>query len=50
MSNYLYGIVPETIDLIDDLGYDESELEQMHSEEAYSIAAAALSEPHIRRL
>jgi hypothetical protein len=50
MSSYLYGIIPETIDLIDDLGYEESELEQMHPETIYELACKALSEPRIRRL
>lgn len=50
MSKYLYAIVPESIDLVDDIGYDESELDGMTDEDVYDLAVKELSEPRVRRL
>lgn len=50
MSKYVYAIVPETIDLVDDVGYDESDLDGMSAEVVRELARVELSEPDIRRL
>jgi hypothetical protein len=49
MSKYLYRSDPDTIDLVDDVGYDESELDQMSSEDVHDIAKRKLADPTVRR-
>lgn len=49
MSEYRYRIDPDTVDLVDDLGYDESDLERMDPETLYEIACREL-EPRVRRI
>lgn len=52
MSKYKYRLDPETIDLVDDYGYDEDELDQMTTEDVYDIACAKFKRdlPTVRRL
>lgn len=51
MSKYRYRIDPEVIDLVDDLGYDESDLDEMSSDDVYDTACDILADQiQVRRV
>lgn len=44
MSKYMYEREPQRLDLVDDLGYDESELDAMHPDDVYDLACSILAD------
>lgn len=42
MSKYEYQLDPVRIDLVDDLGYEESDLDAMSVEDVYDIACVQI--------